>query len=60
MSLKEGDDICVLENARPLFILRPGATRDAYKLIGDAFVFGLMSGQGMRIEKVGRDVLTLV
>jgi hypothetical protein len=41
--IKEGDAIVAFQGANRLFVLRPVGTR--YRLIGDAFVEGLMGGQ---------------
>lgn len=40
---KEGDLVAIFEGADRLFILRPAGKR--YRLIGDAYVEGLMKGE---------------
>ncbi|KAK0613989.1 heterokaryon incompatibility protein-domain-containing protein [Immersiella caudata] len=47
------DEMWILEGGRTPFILRPRAT-GGYQLIGDAYVHGVMHGEAMTEEFVGR------
>jgi len=41
-----GDQICVLYGGEVLYVLRPEAN-EQYRLIGEAFIHGLMSGEAI-------------
>jgi hypothetical protein len=53
--LEEGDLICALYAGRPLFVLRPvesqGELKKRHRIVGDAYVPGLMKGEGFRGKK---------
>lgn len=51
---KKGDVVCVLYGGQTPFILRPSESRPGmYRLIGDAYVHGLMQGEalGMKLKE---------
>ncbi|KAL7781173.1 heterokaryon incompatibility domain-containing protein [Trichoderma afarasin] len=58
--IREGDVCCVFPGLRVPFVLRP-VRRDgggpAYKLVGDAYVHGVMRGEAMMMLKGGEAVL---
>lgn len=59
---QEGDEICVFDGSRMLFVIRPVASDrgSRYKLVGTAYVHGLMYG-GARAMGRGIDkIITLV
>lgn len=43
--IKEGDDICIFFGAKPVFVLRSQDHGIKSKLVGDAYVHGLMKGE---------------
>jgi len=53
------DVVAVLEGADRLFILRPSRDNKHYRLIGDAYVDGLMNGEaykGIDLDEVAYDI----
>ena len=45
---REGDLVCVFYGGCVPFILREVEGRGCYRLIGEAYVYGLMEGEGFR------------
>ena len=60
VKMREGDHICVFESGRPVYVLRrKKSTESVYELLGDAFVFGLMSGQALAMPGLDREIFVL-
>lgn len=49
-SLKPGDEIWVLHRGDLPFVLRPQPTFGHYRLIGEAFVYGIMHGEALKLD----------
>ncbi|RDI88464.1 hypothetical protein Vi05172_g1473 [Venturia inaequalis] len=52
-SIEAGDIVCILDGASAPFILRP-IEGGSHILIGDTYIHGLMYGEGMKDETLGR------
>ena len=50
--IREGDVCCVFEGVRVPFVLRP-VSGGGYKLVGDAYVHGIMRGEAVAMMKNG-------
>jgi hypothetical protein len=50
--MREGDVCCVFEGVRVPFVLRPVGT-GMYKLVGDAYIHGVMRGEAIVMQKDG-------
>ncbi|OTA64865.1 HET-domain-containing protein [Hypoxylon sp. EC38] len=50
--IREGDVCCVFEGVRVPFVLRP-VDGEGYKLVGDAYVHGVMRGEAVTMMKNG-------
>ena len=53
--MEPGDRICVFYSGSPLFVLRFAADGKTAKLVGDAFVHGLMDLNTMPVDMRGKD-----
>jgi hypothetical protein len=58
----EGDVVCIILGANTPFILRENPSRDGeqatYQLVGEAYMYGFMDGEGLEIGKIQEIVLT--
>jgi hypothetical protein len=55
----KGDVVAAFEGAERLFILRPVAVTGKYRVVGDAFIDGLMNGEayeGLDPDDVDYDI----
>jgi len=57
-SSKPGDRVCILIGGKTPFVLRK-AENGHHRLVGDAYVHGLMSGEGMKDESVNVEEIAL-
>ena len=48
--LQRGDRICIFFGAHQLFILRDTATHGVHKMVGDAYVHGLMDCEAFELK----------
>ncbi|KAK4064350.1 hypothetical protein Trihar35433_7867 [Trichoderma harzianum] len=61
--IREGDVCCVFPGLRVPFVLRPVGRNGgglAYKLVGDAYVHGVMRGEALTMLKGGEAVLQMI
>lgn len=55
-----GDTVAILEGARVPFVLQKSATSlDAFRLVGECYVHGMMNGQGLILPRVARSEFRL-
>jgi hypothetical protein len=59
MDAKVGDRIALLQGGKVPYILRPKIGKDAgcYEIIGDAYVHGIMDGDGWKPDHLEKIVL---
>jgi hypothetical protein len=49
--IRKSNDACIFFGSEQLFILREDARKSRYTMIGDAYVDGLMNGEGFELKK---------
>lgn len=55
---KSGDIICILFGADFPFIIRE-AIKGQYELVGEAFVYGIMDGEGLELGKEVEEIILI-
>jgi len=53
-ALEPGDEVWLLEGGMTPFILRRRPGSECYRMIGEAYVHGIMHGEAMMADVVGR------
>ncbi|RDW69796.1 hypothetical protein BP6252_08816 [Coleophoma cylindrospora] len=59
-SARVDDVICLLEGGSVPFVLRRDPNSSAYRLVGEAYIHGLMYGEGMGFEETGMQDIWLL
>ncbi|PSN66868.1 hypothetical protein BS50DRAFT_600482 [Corynespora cassiicola Philippines] len=55
-SLQEGDEVWILHGGNVPFVLRPVAGGNEYRLVGEAFVYGVMHGEALALALPCREI----